>query len=338
MPLLEIRDLNLVMDTYDGAAHVLAGVDLAIEKGEVRGLVGETGCGKSLTGLSIARLVPSPPGRYLAGSITLRGRELMQASEAEMRAIRGRRIGMIFQDPTTNLNPVFRVGEQLVDIALEADRHDGRVLGLGLGAKAPVRRAAARALAIRWLDRVGIREPGSRVDDYPHQLSGGMRQRVLIAMALIASPELLIADEPTTALDVTVQAQILRLLRDLVREQWLTVLLITHNLGVVAQMCTHVSVMYAGVIVEQGPVRRIFRAPAHPYTRALLRAVPRAGVGRGELKGLKGSVPSLLRPPGGCRFMPRCDLAIPACTGGRPATIEVCPGHSVACVHGGRVP
>src|SRR5262249_21626916 len=327
MALLEIRDLHLSMRSYDGEAQVLNGIDLALERGEIRGLVGETGCGKSLTGLSISRLVPTPPGRYAQGEIIFDGQNLMAVDDRAMRKLRGTRIGMIFQDPTTNLNPAFRVGEQMIDVALHAAAGDVDVLKVASTASLRDKRAAAHGLAVDMLRKVGIRDPETRVNDYPHQFSGGMRQRVLIAMALIGRPDLLIADEPTTALDVTVQSQILKLIRDLVAELDLAVLLITHNLGVVSQVCTHVSVMYAGNIVEDGEVRSVFRAPRHPYTRALLAAVPRAHLGRGALKGLPGVVPDLIKPPPGCRFEPRCPLAIPACTSGRPPSLSVGTGH-----------
>jgi oligopeptide/dipeptide ABC transporter ATP-binding protein len=317
VPLLAITDLHLAMRSFDGEAHVLNGISLSIERGEVWGLVGETGCGKSLTGLSISRLVPCPPGRYLRGAIRFDGDDILALPETSIRALRGRRIGMIFQDPTTNLNPAFRVATQMVDVALHA------------GART---RADARAQAIAMLDRVGIVDAAKRVDDFPHQFSGGMRQRVLIAMALLGKPDLLVADEPTTALDVSVQAQILRLLHDLVREQGLAVLLITHNLGVVAQLCTHVAVMYAGNVVETGPVRAIFRAPRHPYTRALLEALPSAEAARGALRSLPGAVPNLFTPPPGCRFAPRCSRATPECDSGTPPLVADA-GHAVACLH-----
>jgi oligopeptide/dipeptide ABC transporter ATP-binding protein len=332
MALLDIRDLHLSMRSFDGEAHVLNGINLTVERGEIWGIVGETGCGKSLTGLSISRLVATPPGRYRAGSIHFDGQDLLKAPEEEMRRLRGRRIGMIFQDPTTNLNPVFRVSEQMIDVALHAGTVDPSILDVAPSASRVARRAAARRLAIAMLDKVGIPDAAKRIDDYPHQFSGGMRQRVLIAMALIGRPDLLIADEPTTALDVSVQAQILRLIYDLVQDYRLTVLMITHNLGVVAQLCSHVAVMYAGNIVEAGPARAVFKQPTHPYTRALLEAVPRASQKRGSLFGLAGSVPNLFAPPPGCRFAPRCPLAEPRCTAGFPDTVMVGPGHGVACV------
>lgn len=327
MALLEIRDLHLAMRSFDGEAHVLNGIDLHVERGEVWGLVGETGCGKSLTGLSVSRLVPTPPARYMRGEIRFDGRDLLKLSEREMQGLRGHRIGMIFQDPTTNLNPAFRIGTQLVDVALAAARRDPAIL------PAPGGRNGARALALQMLEKVGIPDAAGRIDDYPHQFSGGMRQRVLIAMALIGRPDLLIADEPTTALDVSVQAQILKLLKAMVAEFEMGVVLITHNLGVVAQTCTHVAVMYAGNIVERGPVRTVLTAPAHPYTNALLRAIPTRGVPRGALAGLPGTVPNLIDPPPGCRFAPRCTRATTACAAAVPPTAELAPGHAVACLH-----
>ena len=331
MALLEIRDLHLHMRSFDGEAHVLNGINLKVERGEIWGVVGETGCGKSLTGLSVSRLVPAPPARYARGQILLEGEDLLAASEARMRALRGRRIGMIFQDPTTNLNPVFRVGEQLVDVALHAGRADPSLLGLPPGASRFALKRAAKARALSMLEHVGIPDAAARLQDYPHQFSGGMRQRVLIAMALIGRPRLLIADEPTTALDVSVQAQILRLIHDLVREHDLGVLFITHNLGVVAQLCTHVAVMYAGNVVEAGTVRGVLKQPVHPYTQALLAALPAAGMARGALQGLAGTVPSLLAPPPGCRFYSRCRLARPDCQSGVPPMVPHGPEHGAAC-------
>ncbi len=333
MPVLAIRDLHLMMRSYEGEAHVLNGIQLTVERGDICGLVGETGCGKSLTGLSVSRLVNTPPGRYPTGEILVDGVDVLKASERDMRRLRGRRIGMIFQDPTTNLNPAFRIADQMIDVALQAASHDPALLGLAPGAGRRERRLAARRHAIDLLNQVGIVDAANRIDDYPHQFSGGMRQRVLIALALIGRPDLLIADEPTTALDVSVQAQILKLIRDLVRAHDLAVVLITHNLGVVAEICSHVSVMYAGNIVESGRVEDVFRRPAHPYTRALLDAVPRAGLERGALKGLPGVVPSLFKPPLGCRFAARCDFAIDACSKETPplAGLEGRP-QRVACI------
>ncbi len=332
MALLEIRNLHLMMHSFEGRAHILNGINLAVERREVWGLVGETGCGKSVTGLSVSRLLTSPPAQYLQGEILFDGQDLLKADEPTMRALRGRRIGMIFQDPTTNLNPVFRISEQMIDVALHVATHDPGLLGVAANASQRDKHAAARKVAIQMLDKVGIPDAAQRVDLYPHEFSGGMRQRVLIAMALIGKPDLLIADEPTTALDVTVQAQVLRLIHGLVQEFNLGVVLITHNLGVVAQVCTHVAVMYAGNIVESGPVRPIFKSPGHPYTRALLSAIPSAHMKRGDLIGLAGTVPNLISPPRGCRFAPRCEFARPECTERLPAPIEVAPSHQVHCV------
>jgi peptide/nickel transport system ATP-binding protein len=281
--LLRISGLRLAMRSYDGETEVLKGIDLTIPAGRIAGVVGETGSGKSLTGLSVTRLVPTPPGRYLGGSIRFDGREVLSASEAEMLALRGRHISMIFQDPTTNLNPAFRIGTQMVDAALALARRDPEVLPAANGAGRRARRAAARALAVELLGRVGIPDPATRIDAYPHQFSGGMRQRVLIAMALIGRPRLLIADEPTTALDVSVQAQVLALIHSFVRDRGLAVMFITHNLGVVAQLCQEVNVMRMGEVVEAGPVGRVLKAPEHPYTRALLASVPTREMRRGEL-------------------------------------------------------
>jgi len=297
--LLRVDDLHLAMRSFEGEVEVLKGVSFAVKRGEIWGIVGETGSGKSLTGLSVSRLVPTPPGRYGKGSIRFGGQDMLQQSEEAMRRLRGRRIGMIFQDPTTNLNPVFRIGTQLVDVAMHASRQDPALLGLPPGASRRERRAAAEKHAVTMLEKVGIPNAAERVNDYPHQFSGGMKQRVLIAMALIGRPELLIADEPTTALDVSVQAQILRLIHGLVEEHDLGVVFITHNLGVVAQLCTHVAVMYAGAIVESGPVRDVLKHPRHDYTRGLLASVPKPSMKRGELRGLAGGAlaAEALAPP-----------------------------------------
>lgn len=331
MALLEISNLHLAMRSFDGEAHVLNGIDLAVERRQVWGLVGETGCGKSLTGLSVSRLVPTPPGRYLNGHIRFDGHDLLAMSEPQVAALRGTRIGMIFQDPTTNLNPAFRIGTQLVDVALAAGRRKPAILGGAMARGA--RRVAAERLAVEMLDKVGITDAPARLQDYPHQFSGGMRQRVLIAMALIGRPDLLIADEPTTALDVSVQAQILRLIRGMVDEFDMGVVMITHNLGVVAQSCTHVAVMYAGNIVESGPVRDVLTEPQHPYTQALLQAIPTRGVARGALRGLAGAVPNLITPPPGCRFAPRCARAGAECLVAAPPLVGA--SHRTSCLHPG---
>ncbi|MCQ8781587.1 ABC transporter ATP-binding protein [Mangrovibrevibacter kandeliae] len=335
--LLEIRDLHLTMSSFDGLAHVLNGVDLTVRRGEVWGVVGESGCGKSLTGLSISRLVPTPPARYPQGSIRFEGEDLMRLAPHRMQALRGKRIGMIFQDPTTNLNPTVRIGEQLVDVALAAASHDPSLLDDATPQQFG-RRRQARDLAARLLERVGIPDAQARLASYPHEFSGGMRQRVLIAMALIGRPDLLIADEPTTALDVSVQAQILKLIQSMVADHDIGVILITHNLGVVAETCTHVAVMYAGNVVETGPVAAVIERPAHPYTRALMAAIPMRDTPRGQLQGLPGVVPDLIRPPPGCRFAPRCDRATAECRARFPGTGPVAPGHAVACYHPVRQP
>ena len=331
-PLLQIRDLHLAMRSFDGEAHVLNGITLTVQRGEIWGVVGETGCGKSLTGLSISRLLPSPPARYLRGDILFEGENLLRLPEERLRDLRGRRIGMIFQDPTTNLNPLFPIGTQLMDVALHAASHSPALLGLPPRPSRLQRRRAARDASLAMLQRVGIHDAANRMGDYPHQFSGGMRQRVLIAMALIGQPDLLVADEPTTALDVSVQAQILRLMFDVVQERRLGVVFITHNLGVVAQLCSHVAVMYAGNVVEAGPVRAVLKQPTHPYTRGLLASVPVAGTRRGTLAGLPGTVPNLLAPPPGCRFATRCAQAGEDCARGVPPMVALGGGHEAACL------
>jgi ABC-type dipeptide/oligopeptide/nickel transport system ATPase component len=290
-PLLEIENLHLSFETYAGDVRILRGVSLSVAQGEIWGIVGETGSGKSLTGRSISRLVPCPPGRYLKGEIRFDGVDLLKLPQSDMRALRGSRIGMVFQDPTSNLNPSFTVGEQIRDVALHASRHVPDLLGSDVRSLFG-RRRAAKELAIEMLGKVGISEPRARFNSYPHQFSGGMRQRALIAMALIGRPQLLIADEPTTALDVSIQAQILDLLWRLVHTQGLTLVLITHNIGVVAQICSHVAVMRHGEIVEQGTVNDVLKSPAAEYTRALLNAVPRAhGVSRRARRALRNDDP-----------------------------------------------
>ncbi|MBI5300869.1 MAG: ABC transporter ATP-binding protein [Chloroflexi bacterium] len=330
-PLLDIRDLYLDIKTFDGTSHVLNGVNLTLRRGVVMGLVGETGCGKTLTGLSISRLVATPPGNYPRGEIWFDGQNVMRLPESEMRKLRGRRIAMIFQDPATNLNPVFKISEQMIDVALHIVEQSGDTSLLGKYASAGGRRQAARTRAIELLEHVGIEDAARRIDGYPHEFSGGMRQRVLIAMALLGQPQLLIADEPTTALDVSVQAQILRLFYGLVKEFHLSVLLITHNLGVVAQLCDEVAVMYAGNIVESGTARRVFKHPSHPYTQGLLRSIPTPQTMRGELLGVPGNIPNLIHPPPGCRFEPRCPHAMPVCRTAFPATTSLETAHQVAC-------
>jgi peptide/nickel transport system ATP-binding protein len=332
-PVVEIRDLYTEMVTFDGVSKVLNGVNLAIHKGDLLGLVGETGCGKSVTAMTIPRLVPQPPARYPRGEVIFRGEDMLNKKGDELREIRAKHIGVVFQDPMTGLNPVFTIEQQMVDAILNRQDNLGATsFGRKWLPSSRERRRAARERAIELLRRVGIPEPEKRISAYPHQFSGGMRQRVLIAMAISGRPELLIADEPTTALDVSVQAQILRLIAELVREIDLTVLLITHNIGVVAQLCNKIAVMYAGNVVESGLTRDVLRNPKHPYTQGLLQAIPDETIERGDLVGVPGSVPSLLNPPPGCRFAPRCVHAMDKCRAAFPPSITVAPEHEVACV------
>jgi oligopeptide/dipeptide ABC transporter ATP-binding protein len=315
-PLLAVRGLKTQFFTEDGVVPAVDGIDLEIAAGQTLGLVGESGCGKSVTGLSLLRLI-APPGRIVAGEIRFRGENLLALSEAEMRRYRGPQIAMIFQEPMTSLDPLFPVRDPLIE-ALRTHQ--------GLGKK------EARAQSIALLRSVGIPDPERRVDSYPHELSGGMRQRVMIAVALSCRPAMLIADEPTTALDVTVQAQILALLRQLQAETGTAVLLITHNLGVVAENCDTVAVMYAGRIVETGPKRALFRNPRHPYTQGLLRAVPRLDhPPKQPLSTIPGTVPNLLHLPVGCRFQARCPWAQDRCAREEPGLLPVEEGHRAAC-------
>jgi oligopeptide/dipeptide ABC transporter ATP-binding protein len=292
MALLEIDNLQIGFETEAGLVRAIDGVAMQVEAGQTLGVVGESGCGKSVTASSVLRLVPSPPGRYLGGAIRFDGTDILQLPRERLSQLRGREIAMIFQDPMTSLNPVFTIEKQL-----------GEVLKMRFG----LDRAAARVRAAEALRSVGISDPDRRLDVYPHELSGGMKQRVMIAMALLCEPRLLIADEPTTALDVTVQAQILHLMRALQRKTGTALLFITHDMAVIAEMCDAVVVMYAGRVVERRPVIDLFEAPRHPYTRGLLDSIPRrAATHKAELPTIEGTVPSLLRPPPGCRFAERC--------------------------------
>jgi peptide/nickel transport system ATP-binding protein/oligopeptide transport system ATP-binding protein len=315
--LLRIQDLRTVFRSSNGDIAAVDGVTLDVPRGKTLGIVGESGCGKSMLSLSIMRLVPQP-GRIAQGNVVLEGRDLAVLSPAEMRAVRGAEIAMIFQEPMTSLNPVHSIGNQLVE-AMRA--HDPKASA-----------AELRDRAIEALRRVRIPSPERRFAEYPHQLSGGMRQRVMIAMALACRPRLLIADEPTTALDVTVQAQILDLLRDLQAETGMSVILITHDLGVVAEMADEVAVMYAGRVVERGTAKDIFEDPQHPYTIGLLGSVPRIEEDRERLLSIEGSVPPPFAFPRGCRFNPRCPFAIRACTEIDPPLRELSPGHRAACI------
>lgn len=315
-PLLAVDDLVTTFSTEEGLVTPVDGVSFTVEQGETVGVVGESGCGKSVTSLSILRLVPSPPGRIAQGRILFEGQDLLTLSEREMRAIRGRDIAMIFQEPMTSLNPVFTCGDQI----LEALRRHQKVSA-----------TEARDQALELLRLVGIPLPEQRLGAYPHQLSGGMRQRIMIAMALCCHPRLLIADEPTTALDVTIQAQILDLLRHLKKQLSMAVLLITHDLGVVAETAERVVVMYAGKVVEEAPVRTLFHTPRHPYTEGLLRSIPRLDERRESLPVIDGMVPNLLDLPSGCRFHPRCPRAERRCREEAPALRSFGEGHRVAC-------
>jgi oligopeptide/dipeptide ABC transporter ATP-binding protein len=316
-PLLEVKGLRTEFRTGGSSFAAVDGISFSLAPGETLGIVGESGCGKSVTSLSIMRLVPNPPGRITAGEIRLEGRNLLDLPESDMRAVRGDDIAMIFQEPMTSLNPVQTVGDQIIE-AVQLHR--------SLSA------AAARARALEMLQLVKIPSPETRLDEYPHQLSGGMRQRVMIAMALACDPKLLIADEPTTALDVTIQAQILDLLRDLRERTGAAIMLITHDLGVVAELAHRVIVMYAGRIVEEAPVGLLFADPQHPYTLGLLGSIPRLGSdGDERLTAIEGVVPNPYALPPGCRFSPRCPLADEKCRSEQPALREIVPGHRAAC-------
>jgi oligopeptide/dipeptide ABC transporter ATP-binding protein len=321
MSLLEVRNLHTHFKTDAGLARAVDGISFDIKKGECVALVGESGCGKSVTSLTIMRLLAMPPAMIPEGAVFFKGRNLVELSEAEMCALRGREIGMIFQEPQSALNPVFTVGEQIAEAYLTHNR----------GA----RMREAWAKAVDTMRQVGIPDSERRAQDYPHQLSGGMKQRVCIAMALICSPELLIADEPTTALDVTIQAQILELLRNLQHERQLSLLLITHDLGIVAEMAERTNVMYAGKIVEQCPTEELFRRPLHPYTQGLLRARPggEKSLEHRRLNEIKGMVPAATQFKDNCRFNPRCPLRTDECVLQMPALLDYGQAHHAACFH-----
>jgi len=318
--LLQIKNLKTYFFTDSGVVRAVDGIDLRIDKGETVGVVGESGCGKTVTALSIIRLIPEPPGKIVDGEIRYKGRNLLQLSPSEIRKVRGKEISMIFQEPMTSLNPVFTVGEQIA----EAIRlHEGKG------------RREAMGKAVEMLRLVKIPNPERRVREYPHQLSGGMRQRVMIAMALSCSPSLLIADEPTTALDVTIQAQILDLLNELKSKLGMAVMLITHDMGVIAETAQRVVVMYAAKVAEEAPAVDLYKEPLHPYTQGLLRSIPRIDVAateRRRLETIPGMVPTLKGDiPPGCRFAPRCPFVKAVCNEKDPVLKEVKPGHKVAC-------
>jgi len=315
--LLEVKNLKTRFYTQDGVVHAVNGVSFYLNEGETLGIVGESGCGKSVSVLSLMRLVPQPPGKIVGGEVWFEGRDLLKISEDEIRQVRGNKIAMIFQDPMTSLNPVLTIGQQL-----------GEPLMLHLG----MDKKQAREEAIRLLRMVGIPEAEKRIDDYPHQFSGGMRQRVMIAMALSCNPKLLIADEPTTALDVTIQAQIIDLVKRLKKEIGMAVIWITHDLGIIAGLADRVNVMYAGFIIETAGVKEIYGDPRHPYTLGLLRSIPRLDAPRKEkLTPIEGLPPDLIDLPPGCPFAPRCEYAIDRCLEENPPLEPVAPGHKVAC-------
>jgi peptide/nickel transport system ATP-binding protein len=318
--LLDIRGLKTYFATDDGMVQAVDGVDLSIDRGETLGVVGESGSGKTVTAMSVLKLIAMPPGRIVGGQILWRGRDLVPLGPREMQKIRSKEIAIVFQEPMTSLNPVYTVGDQIAEVIR---LHEG------------LSKRAALERTVEMLRLVHIPNAERRVKDYPHQFSGGMRQRVMIAMALSCNPALLIADEPTTALDVTIQAQILDLLAEMKSRLGMAVMLITHAMGVVAETAQRVVVMYAGKVVEEAPVRELFAHPRHPYTQGLIRSIPRidtAATRKPRLEAVAGVVPSLLGPPPGCRFAPRCRFASAICREAVPPLREVAPGHKVACV------
>jgi len=315
-PLLTIEDLKINFNMLVGSVQAVDGVSFHINQGETLGVVGESGCGKSVSAMSLLQLIPMPPGELVSGRAMFEGQDLFKLSKEEIRKVRGNRISMIFQEPMTSLNPVFTIGNQICETIL---LHQG------------LKQKEAEEKAVEMLGLVGIPEPARRLHDYPHQLSGGMRQRVMIAMALTCNPALLIADEPTTALDVTVQAQILELMLDLQKKINMSIMMITHDLGVIAETADRVIVMYCGKIVESGDVRTIFHDPLHPYTCQLMESVPQLDSDQGRLQEIPGTVPSLHNLPVGCDFNPRCGRAVAECRLKKPSLVEVKPGHIVAC-------
>ncbi|MBU8732590.1 MULTISPECIES: ABC transporter ATP-binding protein [Cytobacillus] len=313
---LEVKDLHVTFTTYGGEVQAVRGVTFDLYKGETLAIVGESGCGKSVTSQSIMRLIPSPPGRIADGAVLFKGKDLTKLKESEMRNIRGADISMIFQDPMTALNPTITIGEQIIE---------------GIMQHEPISRQDARKKALEMLNLVGIPNPSERLKHYPHQFSGGMRQRIVIAMALVCSPEVLIADEPTTALDVTIQAQILDLFKDIQKKTGVSIIIITHDLGVVAQVADRIAVMYAGKIVEAGERREIFYNPQHPYTKGLLNSVPRLDLDGADLVPIGGSPPDLFAPPAGCPFAARCGFAMEVCDRVYPYKTHISRDHHVDC-------
>jgi peptide/nickel transport system ATP-binding protein len=319
-PILELRGLKVHFKTDDGIVRAVDGVDLTIERGETVGLAGESGCGKTVTAMTVLKLIPMPPGFIADGQVLWRGRDLVPLSNKELDTIRSKEIAIVFQEPMTSLNPVYTVGYQIAEVIRQHEK---------------MSRREALERTIEMLALVQIPDPRQRASDYPHQFSGGMRQRVMIAMALSCSPALLIADEPTTALDVTIQAQIMDLLADIKSRMGMAILLITHSMGLIAGMAQRVAVMYAGKIIEMAPAGELFAHPRHPYTQGLIRSIPRIDRGaalKARLQAIPGSVPRLINPQAGCRFAPRCSFASAVCREAEPALREVAPGHKVACV------
>ena len=318
-PLLDVRNLRTTFDTYEGQVRAVDGVSYHLDRGEVLGLVGESGCGKSVSSLSIMRLIPSPPGRIEADGILFKGRNLLDLSASQMRRIRGNQISMIFQEPMTSLSPVFTIGEQIAEVYRQ-HRNMGK--------------AEAMAKSVDMLCRVNMPDPGNMIRRYPHELSGGMRQRVMIAMSLACNPDILFADESTTALDVTIQAQILDLMLRLKDEFGMSVVLVTHDLGVVAYATTRVVVMYVGRVVEEAPTGELFKNPRHPYTQGLIKSVPKIGakaLGKQRLHEITGVVPSLHNLPQGCKFHERCPQAMDVCRAEEPGFFQIGPGHVSRC-------
>lgn len=315
--LLEVSGLSTEFVTGAGVIRAVDGIHLSVRKGETLGIVGESGCGKSITSLSIMQLLPPKTAKVTADQITFDGQNMLKLSGREIRRIRGNRMAMIFQEPMTSLNPVFKIGRQIVEAA-RAHMNIGK--------------REAHALAVEMLEKVGISRPDKIANQYPHQLSGGMRQRVMIAMAMVCKPQLLIADEPTTALDVTIQAQILELMKDLQQKEGMSIMMITHDLGVVAEMCDRVIIMYAGQVVEEAEVRTLFKRPLHPYTRGLLASLPQLAEGDTRLRSIPGQVPNPLHMPQGCRFAPRCTYRQEQCETQVPELLEAAPGHQCRCI------
>jgi dipeptide transport system ATP-binding protein len=314
--ILKVKDLQVSFSTYGGEVQAVRGVSFDLHKGETLAIVGESGCGKSVTSQSIMRLIPDPPGRIIGGEILFKNMDLIKLKELELRKIRGANISMIFQDPMTALNPTLTIGEQIMEGIMEHEK---------------ISRAEAKKEAVKMLQLVGIPSPEARLKQYPHQFSGGMRQRIVIAMALVCSPDVLIADEPTTALDVTIQAQILELFRDIQKKTGVSIILITHDLGVVAQVADRVAVMYAGKIVEIGSRREIFYRPQHPYTIGLLQSVPRLDIEKAELVPIPGTPPDLFSPPVGCAFAARCKYLMEVCERVYPVQSSLSNNHHVDC-------